>query len=570
MCKKLLLLSTLVLVLGLVPTGVAIAKPPPGPATNPSPADQATGVSVTADLSWDAGPRTDSHDVYFGTSSPGSFQGNQTATTFEPGTMDNDETYYWRIDEGVSLTADLSWTAGSGATSRDVYFGTSSPGASQGNQTATTFDPGTMDPNTTHYWRIDEVNASGTTTGTVWSFTTGSGVGGTKDLANADIAVSGTVSGSYTDTQSSDNTYESIQEIESGGKPANRHSYLEHKWTINVTGGDTVTFHVEAHHTSNSENDDFIFAYSTNDSDYTNMVTVTKTSDDNATQSYQLPSDTSGTVYIRVKDTDQSQGNKTLDTIYIDYMYILSEGEGEQPDANLIGWWKLDDGEGGTAADSGTGGNNGTVSGALWATGKLDGALDFDGEDDYVSIPTETDFDITTNITVAVWVKLNSQSTENFMSFITKGHESAWALQRAERTGGVSFYLNGLTSWDGLRGTANVFDDQWHHVAGVYDGSRISVYVDGKEDTFLETTGSIGTNDWDVYIGANDEDVTGASGYRYCDGLLDDARVYDRALSEEEIKELAGIDPALAWDPMPTDGAKTVDPNADLEWAAGS
>jgi hypothetical protein len=75
----------------------------------------------------------------------------------------------------VSPYADLSWTAGSGATSHDVYFGTSSPGSSQGNQTETTFDPGTMDPNTTYYWRIDEINTVGTTTGAVWSFTTGGG-----------------------------------------------------------------------------------------------------------------------------------------------------------------------------------------------------------------------------------------------------------------------------------------------------------------------------------------------------------------------------------------------------------
>jgi hypothetical protein len=72
---------------------------------------------------------------------------------------------------GVSITADLSWSAGSGATSHDVYFGTSSPGTSQGNQTATTFDTGTMSNGTTYYWRIDEINAGGTTTGTVWSFT---------------------------------------------------------------------------------------------------------------------------------------------------------------------------------------------------------------------------------------------------------------------------------------------------------------------------------------------------------------------------------------------------------------
>ena len=77
---------------------------------------------------------------------------------------------------GVGLTTDLSWTAGYGATSHNVYFGTSSPGTSRGNQTATTYDTGTMAASTTYYWRIDEVNSYGTTTGTVWSFTTGTGV----------------------------------------------------------------------------------------------------------------------------------------------------------------------------------------------------------------------------------------------------------------------------------------------------------------------------------------------------------------------------------------------------------
>jgi len=73
---------------------------------------------------------------------------------------------------GVPLTADLSWTTGFNATSHDVYFGTSIPPAFRGNQTATTFDPGTMTSHTTYYWRIDEVNSYGKTNGFVWSFTT--------------------------------------------------------------------------------------------------------------------------------------------------------------------------------------------------------------------------------------------------------------------------------------------------------------------------------------------------------------------------------------------------------------
>lgn len=75
----------------------------------------------------------------------------------------------------VATSTSLSWTAGSGATSHAVYFGTAaSPGASeyQGNQSGTTYTPGTLAASTTYYWRIDEVNAVGTTTGTVWSFAT--------------------------------------------------------------------------------------------------------------------------------------------------------------------------------------------------------------------------------------------------------------------------------------------------------------------------------------------------------------------------------------------------------------
>jgi hypothetical protein len=76
---------------------------------------------------------------------------------------------------GVSIVTDLSWTAGAAATSHDVYFGTdSTPDSTEfkGNQTATTFDPGTLAYTTTYYWRIDEKNSIGTTTGDVWSFTT--------------------------------------------------------------------------------------------------------------------------------------------------------------------------------------------------------------------------------------------------------------------------------------------------------------------------------------------------------------------------------------------------------------
>jgi hypothetical protein len=176
-----------------------------GQALSPSPTNNATSVSLNPTLSWTAGSGAQSHNVYFGTVSPGDSQGNQSGTTFNPtGTLTANTTYYWRIDEvigsnvitgnvwsfataqlkatapnpsnaatGVTLNATLSWNPGGGAVSHDVYFGTDSPGTSRGNQAGTTYNPGTMTGNTTYYWRIDEKDGSNNiTTGDVWSFTT--------------------------------------------------------------------------------------------------------------------------------------------------------------------------------------------------------------------------------------------------------------------------------------------------------------------------------------------------------------------------------------------------------------
>ncbi|MDD5134305.1 MAG: metallophosphoesterase [Phycisphaerae bacterium] len=131
------------------------------------------------------------------------FKGNQSSTNYNPGTLATDTTYYWRIDEvnsvdtfkgniwsfttqsgkafdpspangaaSVARDTTLSWTAGAGAASHNVYFGTANPPASIGNQTAATYNPGTLDYSTTYYWRIDEIGSLGTVTGDLWNFTT--------------------------------------------------------------------------------------------------------------------------------------------------------------------------------------------------------------------------------------------------------------------------------------------------------------------------------------------------------------------------------------------------------------
>jgi hypothetical protein len=88
---------------------------PPGQASNPSPADGASGLGVDSDLSWTAGTSATSHDVYFGTATPlggADFRGNQAATVFDPGTLAYATTYYWRIDEvnADGTTQGITWS----------------------------------------------------------------------------------------------------------------------------------------------------------------------------------------------------------------------------------------------------------------------------------------------------------------------------------------------------------------------------------------------------------------------------------------------------------------------------
>ncbi len=80
--------------------------------------------------------------------------------------------------------ANLSWTAGVGATSHNVYFGTTSPGTFQGNQDTNSYNPPVLDFNTTYYWRVDEINGANTVTGVVWKFTTTDGLAKNPDPVN--------------------------------------------------------------------------------------------------------------------------------------------------------------------------------------------------------------------------------------------------------------------------------------------------------------------------------------------------------------------------------------------------
>jgi PKD repeat protein len=156
-----------------------------------------------------------------------------------------------------------------------------------------------------------------------------------KNYAVSETSVIGTVSGDFTDTRASDNVYEAITEVQYTGHPRKTYSYLEHRWTFNVPSSSTVTFFLEAYRPASPDGDDFVFAYSTDGSVYTNLVTVSSATEQ--VYSIALPASTSGTVYVRVLDTDRSWGNLDLDTVYIDEMYFQTETVAGPPTADFTG-----------------------------------------------------------------------------------------------------------------------------------------------------------------------------------------------------------------------------------------
>jgi outer membrane lipoprotein-sorting protein len=197
----------------------------------------------------------------------------------------------------------------------------------------------------------------------------------------------------------------------------------------------------------------------------------------------------------------------------------------------LVGWWKFDESTGTIASDSSGNGNNGMLKGSpVWRPqgGKTGGAIELSGKGDYVEISNEANFDINDQITVSAWVNITDVPQE-WTGIVTKG-DSAWRLSTSFAKNVFHF---GVSSRDYLNGQITVDSGQWHNVVCIYDGQKINIYVDGKLDASMPRIGPIGTNDYPVCIGENIE-LKG----RCFHGLIDDVRIYNYALSENEVVEL--------------------------------
>jgi hypothetical protein len=210
--------------------------------------------------------------------------------------------------------------------------------------------------------------------------------------------------------------------------------------------------------------------------------------------------------------------------------------------ADLVGRWTFD----GNAFDSSGNLNDGILAGgAAYAGGKFDQALSLDGIDDHVSVSDSTSLDITSAITVGGWIKLASlvgppNVAGKWRDLPLGVHLRGYLL--TAYNGEPRFYIstNGI-NYPSARGTSiTLSPDTWYHLAGTYDGANIKLYVDSTLVKTVGQTGDIFSNNEPLLIGAND----GYGGVRkFTDGLIDEVRIYDHALTAVEVAELLVVDP---------------------------
>jgi hypothetical protein len=232
----------------------------------------------------------------------------------------------------------------------------------------------------------------------------------------------------------------------------------------------------------------------------------------------------------------------------------------------IFGWWKFDATSGTTAADSGYGGNPGTLlSGATWVVGAINNAVHLDGTaNGYVSLPAGL-ISALNDFTISTWVKVDANAT--WARVFDFGSGTGTYMFLAPASGGASVRYAITTSGGGgeqqLNRAGNLSTGVWHHLAVTLSGSTGVLYVDGvPANTNLSMTlkpSSLGSTTQN-YIGKSqwpDPNLTGS---------VDDFRIYSRALNATEVGGLANPVP-----PAPA-GLAAVAGNAQvaLSWNAAS
>lgn len=207
----------------------------------------------------------------------------------------------------------------------------------------------------------------------------------------------------------------------------------------------------------------------------------------------------------------------------------------------LVGEWKFEEGSGNTVSDTSGNGNTGTVHGATWTTGISGNGLTFDGIDDYVEIPHNPTLKNFNQLTLEAWVNINSvyilDEGENIIGTGDDLTHSKYNLHVYENpsTNMLKFnYKIGNDASSTLVYSSYEFSKNVdHHIVGTYDGSTISLYVDGNliESKSTSIT-NIANNAKPVFIGKH---TWGGSSSTRIDGIIDEVKIYNYGLTASQV-----------------------------------
>ena len=196
----------------------------------------------------------------------------------------------------------------------------------------------------------------------------------------------------------------------------------------------------------------------------------------------------------------------------------------------LVAAYGFNQGSGTAVTDSSGTGNNGSTSGTTWnASGRFGPALSFSGTNASVTIPDSNSLDLAGGMTLEAWVNPTT-SSGSWRTVVMKESPAGlnYALYSAETSNRPSAHVFTTSELD-TRGTSALPLNTWSHLAGTYDGATLRLYVNGSQVASKAVTGGIATTNGALRIGGN------AIWSEWFKGLIDEVRVYNRALSAAEV-----------------------------------
>ena len=245
------------------------------------------------------------------------------------------------------------------------------------------------------------------------------------------------------------------------------------------------------------------------------------------TNSYSDTGLAAGTNYsYRIRATDSS-GNQSLNSTS-----ISATTGGGPPATGLVAAYAFNEASGITTADISGNNNTGTLTNGptRTAAGKFGAAVSFDGVNDHVLVPASASLNLTTAMTLEAWVN-PSVTLSSWKAILQKEQDAYFLTASSDQNQPASgFTLSTGACCTITKATAALVPNTWTHVAATYDGTQLRMYINGMPVSSTPDTGTIQTTTTPLRIGGN------TYGSEFFQGLIDEVRIYNRALTQAEIQ----------------------------------